>query len=147
MDPCPVDCEGSWSSWTECSQQCTDCQSYGSIGSKSRKFTITVQAAHGGKQCPQPHDTVEEKVCNDKCCPVDCVGYGPNSLSALPRVEMELRSAPITSPNLHFMVVQNAHAVISQATLWPAMKVHALSIALAVVIVSHCSKECDGGEK
>jgi hypothetical protein len=57
--------------------------------------------------------------------------HGLNSLSALPRVEMELRSAPITSPNLHFMEVQNAHAVTCQATLWPAMKVHALSIALA----------------
>jgi hypothetical protein len=30
--------------------------------------------------------------------------HGPNSLSALLRVEMELRSAPITFPNLHFMV-------------------------------------------
>jgi hypothetical protein len=31
--------------------------------------------------------------------------HGTNSLRALPRVEMELRSASIASPNLHFMVV------------------------------------------
>jgi len=56
---------------------------------------------------------------------------GQNSLSALLRVEMESRSAPITSPALPLMVVQNAHAATFQATLWPAMMVHAQSIVQA----------------
>lgn len=57
--------------------------------------------------------------------------HGPISLSAPPHAEMESRSAPITSAALPLMVVLNAHAVMPQATLWPAILAHALSIVLA----------------
>jgi hypothetical protein len=42
--PCPVDCVGSWSEWTDCSVTC-------GRGSKTRMYTVLVEQAHGGRTC------------------------------------------------------------------------------------------------
>jgi hypothetical protein len=146
--PCPIDCEGSWSSWTECSQQCTDCQSYGSIGSKSRTFTVTVQAQHGGKQCPTPHNTQEEKICNDKCCPVDCVGSWDefSECSSSCGNGVKGRTYRISQPALYGGAEcprcdLSTHTVACNLGACP---VHCSGKWSAY---SHCSKECGGGEK
>ena len=50
-DPCPVDCEGSWSAWSAPkSDEPCGVQPY-----KERTFTISKQAAHGGNACDYPH--------------------------------------------------------------------------------------------
>lgn len=74
LNPCPVDCKGSWSSWGDCSQSCTDCRSYGAVGQKTRKFTIHQVAKHGGLECPHTDGKVEELTCGENCCPEDCEG-------------------------------------------------------------------------
>ena len=65
-DPCPVDCEGTWSSWGACSVPCGS-------GMQSRAFTVTQVAAYGGASCPST--TTQTQACNTEACPpVDCVG-------------------------------------------------------------------------
>jgi len=50
-DPCPVDCEGSWSAWSDPkSDEPCGVQPY-----IERTFTITKAAEHGGKECDYPH--------------------------------------------------------------------------------------------
>lgn len=75
--PCPVPCEGSWSCWGECNQDCTDCHgAYGSgtVGKSMRTYTIHQPALYDGPQCPHKDGEVEEKTCNDDCCPENCEG-------------------------------------------------------------------------
>eukprot|EP01052_Picozoa_sp_SAG31_P015833 SAG31_NODE_1028_length_10273_cov_22.700413_4_plen_1559_part_00 len=68
-EPCPVDCEGSWSNYTSCSQSCGG-------GSRSRTYSISQQAAYGGSvlacDATDGYTTIEE--CNLNPCPVDCAG-------------------------------------------------------------------------
>ena len=42
---CPVDCDGSWGGWTECSAECGG-------GSQSQSYTVSRQPANGGQACP-----------------------------------------------------------------------------------------------
>lgn len=39
-----------------------------------RTFTVTQEAQHGGPECAHKHDEVEEKICNEACCPQNCEG-------------------------------------------------------------------------
>jgi len=66
--PCPVDCEGHWSEWDECTDEC------GPDGTQSRHWIVTVEAEHGGKKCSQM-DKVELRPCDPvpKPCPVPAV--------------------------------------------------------------------------
>lgn len=72
--PCPIDCEGAWGAWSDCSNECTDCRNYGAVGSSERMFSVSVKAEHGGLQCPHPDGEKEQKTCNEHCCPEDCEG-------------------------------------------------------------------------
>jgi len=59
--PCPaVNCQGTWSSWSQCSATCGS-------GTQTQSFTVTTQAAHGGKACPNPSTRTQK--CNEKPCP------------------------------------------------------------------------------
>lgn len=73
-DPCPVPCEGSWGEWGDCNQECTDCRANGEKGKSMRSFTVSQEAQHGGPECAHKHDEVEEKTCNEVCCPQNCEG-------------------------------------------------------------------------
>jgi len=57
-----VDCVGAWSDFSSCSHVC------GEEGKWVRVYSISVQAAHGGLECPHEHDEVEEASCNRHQC-------------------------------------------------------------------------------
>lgn len=63
--PCPVDCEHTWSAWSDCSKSCGS-------GIQSRSAQVAVHANNGGDECPAS----QERVCNAQACPVDCVLSG-----------------------------------------------------------------------
>ena len=53
--PCPIDCVGSWSDWSDPkSDEPCGVQPY-----KERTFTITTQAQHGGNECDYPHNDTQ----------------------------------------------------------------------------------------
>ena len=65
-DPCPIDCIGSWSGWSEPkSDEPCGVQPY-----KEQIYTITTQAQHGGRQCDYPHNYARPKNAGSpkKCC-------------------------------------------------------------------------------
>ena len=60
---CPpeaVNCEGTWSAWSDCSEQCGE-------GTQTRSWNTTTQPKHGGQACPSPEE--ESKSCKIKDCP------------------------------------------------------------------------------
>ena len=62
----PIDCEGDWSPWSECSEPCNG-------GTQTRHYFITSEPKYGGV-CPGRGKT-ETRPCNEqKCEPVDCEG-------------------------------------------------------------------------
>ena len=61
---CPVDCDGNWSGWSQCSKSCGP-------GVQTRTFTVTQQPAHGGKACPALTQT---RSCNIGACPTCTTG-------------------------------------------------------------------------
>ena len=67
LDPCPVDCVGSWGDYGTCTSTCGG-------GTKRREYSITTPAAHGGQECPANNGETEDIACNTQPCPVDCVG-------------------------------------------------------------------------
>ena len=64
---CPVDCDGSWSSWDTCSLTC-------GIGTQAKTFNINVPAQYGGATCSHPDGHVVDQSCATDACPVDCEG-------------------------------------------------------------------------
>jgi hypothetical protein len=66
--PCPVDCAGEWGAegWGECSKTCGG-------GTKSRMYSITIAAAHGGAEstCAATDGGTESRPCNAQECPAD----------------------------------------------------------------------------
>jgi len=70
LSPCatPVDCIGNFSAWTGCSVGCGG-------GTRSRTYTITTNAANGGRQCPHVTGYQETERCNERtCCDSASVG-------------------------------------------------------------------------
>lgn len=45
---CAIDCEGSWSDWTPCTQ---DCHGPDSVGTQQRVFNVSRQKEYGGRNC------------------------------------------------------------------------------------------------
>merc|ERR1719329_836013 len=37
---CPVDCEGEWSEFDQCTEECQDCRAYGAIGTQKQTFHV-----------------------------------------------------------------------------------------------------------
>ena len=58
--PSPVNCTGSWSGWSGCSNTCGG-------GTKTRTWTTTRQPAYGGTACPSP--STQSTSCNTQVCP------------------------------------------------------------------------------
>ena len=63
----PVNCEGDWGKWSSCDKTCGG-------GKQTRTFTVSRDAAHGGKSCSNSNGEVETKTCNIQPCPVNCEG-------------------------------------------------------------------------
>ena len=64
---CPIDCIGSWGEYGGCSTTCGP-------GTKTREYSVTTPAQHGGQACPANDGDTEDTACNEGPCPVDCVG-------------------------------------------------------------------------
>ena len=72
-ETCPVDCQYTWSNWTNCTAEC-------GIGYQYRTPNITIQAKNGGAQCPSAPTytacTSGDPTCrtciNRSCVPIDC---------------------------------------------------------------------------
>jgi len=66
--PCPIDCEGYWSEWDQCTDEC------GPDGTQTRHWIVTVEAEHGGAQCSHI-DQVQLRSCDPEPvpCPVPAV--------------------------------------------------------------------------
>lgn len=61
--PCKVDCEGSWSEWSSCSNDCDVNQTV------SRSFIVSLSNIHGGRECPS---NIETRNCPVTACSRDC---------------------------------------------------------------------------
>ena len=62
---CPIDCVGSWSEWSDCTENC-------GTGTQTRTFNIKTPAQYGGKSCEASQGQIENKLCNQQVCPQDC---------------------------------------------------------------------------
>jgi hypothetical protein len=84
--PCPpVHCVGSWSAPTACEQ--TKCDA--TNGTNTQRFTVTVAAAHGGKECEARNGATRTNACHVaeetmKRCPVHCVGKWTDFTKCVP---------------------------------------------------------------
>lgn len=65
-DPCPVNCVGGWGVWGTCGAYSDN------NAKKSRTYSVTTAAAHGGTACPTADGTVEW---------VDCISAQPSFVS------------------------------------------------------------------
>jgi len=87
MLPCPIDCEGKWSDWSQCTQDCFSGEVGGDYGETTRKFSITTVAKDGYindkfKQaipCSYGDDIIydleeQTQVCNTEPCSIPCKG-------------------------------------------------------------------------
>ena len=61
--PCPIDCEGSYGEFSQCSASCGG-------GTKTKTYEITTPPQYGGTPCP----TAITEPCNTQPCPLDCIG-------------------------------------------------------------------------
>lgn len=69
---CPVNCEGEWGEWSECSLDCGG-------GTRTRTFNVKVAAQNRGLECSNPAiGDVETESCNTHQCPVECQGSWKN---------------------------------------------------------------------
>jgi len=66
-DPCPIDCDGSFGDFSECSLSCGN-------GTQAKTFSVTTPAAHGGENCTAEDGDTEAQPCATEACPVDCDG-------------------------------------------------------------------------
>ena len=53
---------------------------------KTKTYSVTTPAQHGGEECPANHGDIEEIDCNEAPCPVDCVGEWGNWSGCLKHV-------------------------------------------------------------
>tara|TARA_B100001769_G_scaffold128795_2_gene100583 strand:+ start:20 stop:1210 length:1191 start_codon:yes stop_codon:yes gene_type:complete len=64
---CPVNCVGSFSNWSSCSESCGP-------GKKRRTYSVTTPVAGTGTACAYDDGHEETADCEDKSCNVDCEG-------------------------------------------------------------------------
>ena len=64
-NPCPIECSGKWSEWSECDKDCNG-------GKQTRKFVIETNEEHGGT-C-ELRDAEETRECNTDPCGIECDG-------------------------------------------------------------------------
>ena len=71
--PCPIDCSGEWSEWSDCNQDCDG-------GTQTRTYNVEIEKRSGykndlpvdGNECPFTDQEVETQQCNTHPCPIDC---------------------------------------------------------------------------
>ena len=65
--PCPINCSGKWSDFSECSKSCGS-------GHQIRTYDVIHDAHYGGLNCSHSSGYVETQICNTQFCPIDCDG-------------------------------------------------------------------------
>lgn len=63
--PCPIDCQGEWSTFGECSLSCGS-------GQHSSTFEVQSNAEFGGIECKASDGTIKTQSCQTQPCPVPC---------------------------------------------------------------------------
>ena len=66
-NPCPLNCIGSWSDWSECSSTCGE-------GTQSRTYTVALDAINGGIPCSINNGKTETQKCNVNVCDLKSEG-------------------------------------------------------------------------
>jgi len=77
---CPINCEGSWSQWSECDQNCYS--GTGNYGTTKRTYSIKTEAKDGyinnqftkATRCDHEDGDIDKETCNTEPCAVDCEG-------------------------------------------------------------------------
>ena len=77
---CPINCEGSWSQWSDCDQNCYS--RTGNYGTTKRTYSIKTEAKDGyinniftkATRCDHEDGGVDKETCNTEPCAVDCEG-------------------------------------------------------------------------
>ena len=87
---------GSWGGWGGCSRSCGG-------GQKTRTYSITTSAQHGGQACPYTNGQVQSTSCNTHGCPVNCVGGWTkwSYCSAIYGNGEKFRQYVVSTPNQH----------------------------------------------
>ena len=75
LDPCPINCVGSWGEYGGCSLECDS-------GTQTKTYTVTTPSSYGGTACTEDGadgaevvDGAEEyQTCNPEPCTTDCDG-------------------------------------------------------------------------
>ena len=65
---CPVNCVGSYSNFSSCSETCGP-------GTKRRTYSVTTPAAGTGAACANDDGYEDTQACEDKACDTNCEGY------------------------------------------------------------------------
>jgi len=62
---CPIDCEGEWGDFGDCSEVCGD-------GTKTRSYSVSSPAEYGGADCSAVNGQEDEQDCNLRPCTFGC---------------------------------------------------------------------------
>jgi hypothetical protein len=67
--PCPINCVGEWSNWSECETSGSTCtgQNPFNTGKKKRTYKIITQNSNDGTKCEKEDGAIEEENCQKEC--------------------------------------------------------------------------------
>ena len=117
----PVDCVGSWGPWGPCSVTCN-------WGRWSKEYTVTGNAANGGRDCPHFHGETESEKCKDATCGM-AVAWMSVCVSSFPHFPFILCCPHPSSPH----------------TVCPAMSGEGGAYCPAIEEPYHCTVSCSRG--
>lgn len=102
--PCPIDCSGEWSEWSDCNQDCDG-------GTQTRTYNVEIEKRSGykndlpvdGNECPFADQEVETQQCNTHPCPIDCEmsSWTQGTCSATCGGGTRINTRTITTPPKH----------------------------------------------
>ena len=135
--PCPIDCEGSYGEFNECSATCGG-------GTRTKTYEITTSAQHGGTPCPTSPQITEP--CNTQPCPIDCEGsYGEFSeCSATCGGGTRTKTYEITTPAQHGGTPCPISPPINETCNTQSCPIDCIG---TFSTIEKCSKECGGGKE
>ena len=135
--PCPIDCEGSYGEFSQCSKTCGG-------GTRIKTYEITTPAQHGGTPCPISPPINE--TCNTQPCPIDCEGsYGEFSqCSKTCGSGTRTKTYEITTPAQHGGTPCPTSLPINETCNTQPCPLDCIG---AFNTINKCSKECGGGKE
>jgi hypothetical protein len=115
VQPCPVDCVGSWSNWGECDAKC-------GTGMRNRIYSVSRAAEHGGQACPVPDRAIASEPCDtQKTCqtiekpdPYTTIIYG---IGDTPKITTSSTTQPIVIKNVQEPVLTSNIATFEKVRI------------------------------